>query len=439
MSERAQYAKMRQFLQEVPVVDTHEHLCFPQSAAASGRDILSMVQNTYIVDDLRSVGFGPREWSADIPAPQQWERVKQALARTANTTYCKVLRRVYRELFGGGEILELDYAAASALSLEHAAQGEAWYTSVMDRANICCSFVDKGQSTDFEYWLLSSGGKGGYHPGGRTSAPPEESGFARFRPVLRIDFFTYFFMPAARASLKDRLGGEAETLGELEEYLGRLMASLRRRGFVAIKSCLGYYRDLHFLPRRREEAEAAFRAGDGACEAEVRAFQDYVMFLLARLAGENGIPFQIHTGMRCFGAPYTTGAGPHELTELISSFPDTSFDLFHCGWPWTWQASAMVKSLPNAYLSLNWLTAISETQAENFLRECLDAVPFSKISLGGDCYYIEEAWAHLEIARDLLARVLVERLESGHFDESLCQSIGRAILRDNARRLYCLE
>ena len=438
MSKLAKYGEIRQFLQSISVVDTHEHFCFPRSVARGGRDVLTMIQNMYIVDDLRSVGFGPGEWAKTIPAPQQWERVKQALARTANTTYYKVLKRIYGELFGAGDILELDYDAASALSMERAAQGDAWYDAVMDRANIQWSLVDKGQTTDFEFWLLYDG-KDKPYPGGLTGEAPETAGYHRFRPILRIDFLTYCYMPRARKGLEDRLGVHVETLDELEAFLAELMSTLRQRGFMGIKSCLGYYRDLHFLPRKRSEAEAAFRAGDAATAEEARAFQDYIVYLLAGLAGEHGVVFEIHTGLRCFGSPYTTGNGPHELTELANRNPDTRFDFFHSGWPWTWQASAMAKSLPNVYLSLNWLTAINETQAEHFLQESLDAVPFSKITWGGDCYYVEEAWAHLEIMRDLLARVLAERLDAGHFDEELCRTMGRAILRDNALRLYGLE
>ena len=438
MSNSATYETIRKELQQISVVDTHEHFCFPRSAARSHRDILTMVQNMYIVDDLRSVGFGAREWGEDIPAPQQWERVKGALARTANTTYFKVLQRIYRELFGAGNILELDYDAASAPSLEHAAQGAAWYDAVMDRANIQCSLVDKGQSTDFEYWLLYNG-KGLPYSGGLTGDAPETSHYPRFLPILRIDFLAYCYMPRARKGLEDRLGARVETLDELEAFLRELLPTLRQRGFMGIKSCLGYYRDLHFLPRQRAEAEAAFRAGDSASPEQARAFQDYIIYLLAELAGQSGTVFEIHTGLRCFGSPYTTGNGPHELTELANRNPQTRFDFFHSGWPWTWQAAAMAKSLPNVYLSLNWLTAINETQAEHYLQESLDAVPFSKITWGGDCFYVEEAWAHLEIMRDLLARVLTERICSGHFDAELCRTMGRAILRDNAIRLYGLE
>lgn len=432
--------ELAEFIQQIPVVDTHEHFCFPHCLENSKRDILDMIQGMYLVDDLNSAGFGKAEWEAELAPEEKWLTVREALKKTRNTTYYKVLKLIFRDLYGVEEdVLTLDYARLSRCTQESAAKGAVWYDYVLgQRANIQVSLLDKGQTTDFEMWMLKNG-KGEAYEGGGPLYAPENANYHRFLPIFRTDFLSFGYLPGARQAVEQKFGVRVETFGEYEAFIGQAMASLKKRGFRGIKSTLGYYRDLHFLPQKREKAEKAWAQGAGAGPEEARAFQDYIVYLLAKAAGENDAVYEIHTGMRCFGSAYTTGNGPHELVELINRNPDTRFDLFHSGYPWVWQAAAMAKSIPNAYLSLNWLTVICETLAKNYLSECLDAVPYSKITWGGDCFYAEEAYAHCAMARRMLTELLTEKADSGHFDLELCKEIAAGILRNNAIGLYKLE
>ena len=62
--------ELAEFIQQIPVVDTHEHFCFPHCLENSKRDILDMIQGMYLVDDLNSAGFGKAEWEAEL-APEE--------------------------------------------------------------------------------------------------------------------------------------------------------------------------------------------------------------------------------------------------------------------------------------------------------------------------------------------------------------------------------
>ncbi|MEA4891662.1 MAG: amidohydrolase family protein [Peptococcaceae bacterium] len=432
--------ELAEFIGRIPVVDTHEHFCFPHCLKTDKRNILSMIQGMYITDDLRSAGFGSGDWAKAGSPEEKWRAVRAGLRKTRNTTYYKVLKLIFRELYQvEDDILTLDYAVLSRYTQESAAKGEEWYDYVLgDRANIQVSLLDKGQTTNFELWLLEKNKGGDCQGGGKTFAP-EKAGYHRFKPVFRTDFLSFGYLAGARTAVFEKFGIKIETFEEYEAFLAELMSTLKSRGFYGIKSTLGYYRDLNFLPQGREKAARAWAAGKDASAADARSFQDYIVYLLAKKAGEHDIVYEIHTGMRCFGSLYTKGNGPHELVELINANPDTRFDLFHSGYPWVWQASAMAKSIPNAYLSLNWLSVICETLTKNYLSESLDAVPYSKITWGGDCFYVEEAYAHCRMMRQILTEVLAEKAASGHYDLELCKEIAAGILRENAIALYGLK
>lgn len=427
------------YIQSLPILDTHEHFCFPEPLARERRDVLAYIRGTYLADDLRSVGFGEREWSIRETPEEKWERLKPYLERTQNTTYYCAFQMALRELFGLDEpVGRLDYADASAPIQAAAELGETWYRRVLRRANIVCSLIDRGQPTAFEAKLLDWPAL----PTSPIAEPlyaPEKSGVDLFLPVLRIDLLAFCCLPEARQSLAERFGVTARTFSEFDGFLDELMHTLPARGFYAVKSAMGYYRDLRFLPAGRHAAAAAWAAGETVSETELRAFQDYVVYRLATLCGETGTVFQIHTGLRCGDTPYTDRNGPHELAPLINANPSAHFDLFHAGWPWVHQAAAMAKSLPNVYLNLNWFTAISRMQATRQLTEILDTVPMHKITWGGDAFYVEEAWTHAAIVRAILAEALGGGLGRGYWSPEVCRRMARGILWENAAELYSLK
>ncbi len=149
--------------------------------------------------------------------------------------------------------------------------------------------------------------------------------------------------------------------------------------------------------------------------------------------------FQIHTGLSCCGARYPRSSSPHELIPLVCSNPETKFDLFHAGYPALDQAAAMVKAMPNAFINLNWLPAISAGVFQRYLTELLDLVPMTKIGWGGDAVLVEEVYAHSKLTRQFLTAVLSKKMAQGQYDLALCQEIAWRLLRQNGIELYGLE
>ena len=189
----------------------------------------------------------------------------------------------------------------------------------------------------------------------------------------------------------------------------------------------------------REKAARAWRAGPEAAPAERRCFVDFVVWRLAELAAAAGLPFQIHTGLSCCGARYPLKSDPKELVPLLCANPETKFDLFHAGYPDLDHAAAMVKAMPNAFVNLNWLPALSGRVFQRYLSELLDLAPMTKIGWGGDAVLVEEVYAHAKLTKQFLSSVLEEKMAQGRYGLDLCREIALRLLRQNGMELYGLE
>ena len=422
-------------------MDTHAHLSSPRLFAAQKRTALDLILGLYVRDDLRSMGFDPGLLGPGLAHREKWESLKPFLAKTRNTTYFQVVEIIFADLFGlEGDLLDRDWADISGPVDRSAERGQGWYDHVLkERCGLDLCLIDKGQATDFEMELAKTTSPDGSEDETWIKESPEKSGYGLFRPVLRIDLLAHAFKPGGVEAIQERFGLRVASFGEFEELLTSLIPDLPSRGFVALKSLLAYTTGLAHADPDRDKAARAWKKGLAADPAERRGFVDYVVWRLAELAGEAGLPFQIHTGISCCGARYLLSSEPHELVPLICSHPETKFDLFHAGFPALGQAAAMAKGMPNVFVNLNWLPAISGAVFKRYLSELLDLVPMTKIVWGSDAVQVEEVYAHSELTRRLLSAVLSEKIDQGRYGPDLCREIAWRLLRQNGIDLYGLE
>jgi glucuronate isomerase len=73
------------------------------------------------------------------------------------------------------------------------------------------------------------------------------------------------------------------------------------------------------------------------------------------------------------------------------------------------------------------------------LHELIETVPGNKImAFGGDSVTVEMAYAHSRMARQVVARVLSEKVADGYMPEDEAISLAGRILRDNPAELFKL-
>jgi predicted TIM-barrel fold metal-dependent hydrolase len=163
------------------------------------------------------------------------------------------------------------------------------------------------------------------------------------------------------------------------------------------------------------------------------------MHTVCEKCAEFNLPFEIHTGLQAGNFNKLTYTNPLLLDNLIRDYRKVNFVLFHGGFPYIYEIGVLAKYFPNVYLDACWLSDISISSYKRALSEWLEIVPSNKIfAWGGDQNIIEHSYASLLLAKDLIADVFVEKIDSGYFNKNLALSVMKKILRDNPVNLYKL-
>ncbi len=434
-------------LAEVQLIDTHEHIVAEEVRLGEILDFTYLLPH-YLSSDLLSSGMSPDDLEA-IRGParamldglrrgihprdpgypflerlperepsqeEKWRRFAPYWERTRNTGYARCILIAIRDLFGIADLNESTYQAISEALQDSNNKG--WYRDVLkERAGIEISVLDRG-STDVDRTL--------------------------FAPSIRFDHFV---------DIRDlidlrKLEYETDTaIQSLDDLVLALQVDMTRRvndGMVAAKTGLAYQRIIDYGEVTKHEAEQAFNRlfrhpQQRVSWEEAKPFQDYMMHQIIRQAIEHDRPIQIHTGLQEGNGNVISNSRPTHLTHLFIRYPNARFDVFHASYPYHHELAALAKNFPNVYPDMCWVHIISPTIAANILHEWLETVPVNKIlGFGGDFIIVEGAYGHAVMARQVVARVLSEKVEVGYFSEEEALSFGRMILRENARELFRL-
>jgi len=183
-------------------------------------------------------------------------------------------------------------------------------------------------------------------------------------------------------------------------------ATARTHGFAALKTI------------------AAYRGG-------LRLDDDHPLWQVLEANQRTGspLPVQVHCG---FGDPdlLLPLADPGWLKPVIERFPETPFVLLHC-YPFVREAGWLAHVYANVYFDLS-LTIPYVARPAEMLRQALELAPVSKLLYASDAARAPELYfLAAKRWREALAEVLPELLPAGEAEEA-----GRAILRENALRLY---
>jgi predicted TIM-barrel fold metal-dependent hydrolase len=252
--------------------------------------------------------------------------------------------------------------------------------------------------------------------------------------------------PADIQKLEQLTGVSITTLSGLKQALEKRFEQAVKAGMVAVKTLLAYQREIFFREVEEPDARRDFESlvqGDHKLpegfrrriDRPFRNLEDHMFHQVMKLADAHGIPVQIHTGLN--NANFIANSNPVHLTNLFFLYPRTKFDLFHIGYPYLGELSALAKSFANVYIDFCWAHIISPTASRRALDEFLDTVPSNKIlAFGGDFIYPELSYAHAKMARRNLAQVLARKVEDGFCNESEALELSRRLLHDNAARLF---
>jgi hypothetical protein len=407
--------RIRDYVDQMRVVDTHEHLMNPAGISKSGMCDFTLLLHHYADDDLKSAGMSKpgfeRILSDSLSVPDKWKEIETYWNGSSNTAYNRAVLLTAEKLFGINDINAGTVVELSA-RIKNAYKGD-WLNQVLkDKCRLDYVVVDGSD---------------------RSFGDP-----AMFRYVKRFDYINIDSRGKIGAISK-RCNSEMNTLDDLVSAMEKEFRESFRDGCVAVKIGVAYNRILFFDEVSREKATESLNkimihGSDASLPfEEVKPLQDYLTHRLLDLASEEKIPVQIHTGLQAGDGNIIENSNPVHLANLFLKFRDVKFILFHGGYPYGGELATLAKNFRNVYIDMCWLYIISPSYSERYLNEWLETVPANKImAFGGDFHNVEGVYGHLLFARQVVANVLIEKVRSRYITENEAIKIAGMILHDNA-------
>ncbi|MSU25016.1 MAG: hypothetical protein EXS32_14510 [Opitutus sp.] len=416
---------MREFIKHLPIVDVHEHH-LPEIILQRDVNLLQLFQQSYAGWAQARPYCLPSESRDSDPmlagaGPTTWESLVPFLDHSGSNSFVRNLVRAIVELHGDGpaEITRDNWQALDA-AVRAAHRRPDWQREVLHRARVTTVITDAYNDP-----LLD----------------PRPALGANYRSVMRINSLALGWHPASRDhngncahELLKRVGLKADSFDEYLVALDQLVAGLAARGQVALKNSLAYDRDINFDEPDERLARAAW--GQAAPPpVERKAFGDFIVDHLCRIAATRNVPVQMHLGTGIIRSSHPLG-----VAGLIERHPRTRFLLMHLAYPWSRDLLGMAFVYRNIWLDLTWSFLLSPSHFKLALHEAIEVLPNeTRMMLGGDNWHVEETYGAMQTARQLIAEVLEEKLAGGYFNRTTAERLARRILHENARDFFRLD
>ena len=409
--------RIRNYIDSMRVVDTHEHLMNPGGIAKSSMCDFTLLLHHYADDDIKSAGMPKAEFDGlltdSIPVMEKWNVIKPHWENSKNTAYNRVVLLTIKELFGFDR---LDETTVEPISIKIKEVYETdWFNYV----------IEEKCKADF---VIVDGND-------RSYGDP-----AKLRYVQR---FGYYGLSSQKdfENLADKNSMKIQSVDDLTASLEKDFQKALENGFVAVKNGTAYSRSQFYEDVDKETAEKIFAKIQNSKKPlafeSVKPLSDYMWHRTIELARKYNKPIQIHTGLQAGDGNYIENSNPALLANLFLKYRDVKFILFHGGYPYGGELATLAKNFQNVYIDLCWLYIISPSYSERYLHEWLETVPANKImAFGGDYHNIENVYGHLLFAKQIIGSVLVDKVKDGYFSEGEAIKIAEMLLHDNAVELF---
>ena len=414
------YRRIRAAIDAVPAIDTHDHLRpFEQipnmdnTDRGKGMTLRGIWQGSYYtwIHPLTP-------WPEGGTFDEWWNKAKPDFQNARATSFYRYVLPAFRDLYNV-DFETMSDAEARQLNdrIFDNYRDQQWLQQVVtERANIELMFIDP-------YWARFK----------------FERAYTFAVAVLNVTTTVDGFHASEFKNQFDSPYWFAEQQGKqvtsLEEYLAAIesvFAKAVESDAVCLKTTLAYLRTLDFENVPRERAEKAFgRMRSELTSAEIKDFQDFIMWRLCELSAKYDLPFQIHTGQARI-----QGSNPMLLVDLIAANPKTKFVLFHGGFPWVGETGVIAMRHKNVWIDSVWLPQLSYTMAKRAYQEWLEVMPSDRIMWGADTIQAEGIYAATVWTRQCLSEALAEKVQRGELREEHAVRIGQQVMRDNALKLF---
>jgi hypothetical protein len=415
------YRRLKQHLDSIPAIDTHDHLWpfdrlpgYVETEQGRGMNLASLWRNSYFTWIHRI-----RPWQDRMKFDDWWKTAKHDFDDARATSFYRYQLPAFADLYGVDfdRITDEQARELNRKIFENYKDQKWLYHVITERANIELMFNDP-------YWARFA----------FKNEYPFAVGVLNVTTLVRGFHESEFKNPLD--SPFDFARKQKLRLESLDDYLlvlDKLFQEARQSGCVCLKSTLAYQRTLQFEDVTKPRAAAIFgKPRSELTPADVKAFEDFIMWRLVELSAKHELPFQIHTGQARI-----QGSNPMLLVDLIEANPSTKFILFHGGFPWVGETGViLMRHSSHVWIDSVWLPTLSYSTAKRAFHEWLEIMPSTRIMWGADCNHAEGIYGATEWTRRCLAEVLAEKVARRELREEHARRIGKQIMRNNALALF---
>jgi len=408
----------------IPLIDPHTHIDASDPASRSLADILGY---HYYTELAHSTGMDRADMDPSLEPRERVRRLCLRLPALANTVQHSWLLEISRLLLDL-PLQRIDGTNWEALweAAQKKMSGPGWPEEVLRRSNIEKVFLTN-----------------------RFDDPLEGFDTGRFIPCLRCDDLVFrLHDPDVAGRLRKTTGIQVENLTTLRRALEAVVSRFRARGAKALALSL----PPEFSPEPESEGSAGAAlskalSGRRANSQDRERLARHVLWVLADLAQETGLPFDLMIGVSRHvyesGVPQGTDlfdrrTSLYQYRALFNAFPRVLFPVSVLAHDQNPELVAYAWIFPNVVAMGHWWYSNIPAFIAQDARSRLQAVPAAKqIGYYSDMYKLEFGLPKFNMYRKVLAQVLAEDFVQGRgFGEEEAIALARTVLRDNVERIY---
>jgi hypothetical protein len=320
--------------------------------------------------------------------------------------------------------------------------GTTYFNSILDKINIESSVANRAMMPDyldakrFPWVFFADSFMWPFNNERETGRNPDEGVFIPLQEKMLHRWMQQVSVTKLPASFADYLS-----------FISRVLEDNARRGGIAMKFEVAYFRPMSFSDPTSSQAEDIYRrfiTGGIPTENEYRTFQDYIFRYLVQEGGRLHLPVHIHTAIG-IGDYFNLSQSNIMSLETVLRDPryaSTTFVMIHGGYPLEREA-IWLAAMKNVYLDSSFgELAQYPSEFKHTLKMWLETFP-DKITFGTDCFPYnqvlgaeESYWLGAYSSRTALAAALAEMISEGEVTEPRALELAHAYLHDTAVKLY---
>jgi hypothetical protein len=232
------------------------------------------------------------------------------------------------------------------------------------------------------------------------------------------------------------------------KFIRRVLEDNQKKGGIAMKFEVAYFRPTTFSDPTREQAENIYKqyafGGHTPSEKDYRTFQDYIFRYLLQEGGRLHLPVHIHTAIGIGDYFNLSQSNVMNLESVLRDprYASTTFVLIHGGYPLEREA-IWLAAMKNVYLDSSFGELAQYPSAfKETLKMWLETFP-DKVTFGTDCFPYnqvlgaeESYWLGAYSSRTALTAALAEMISENEITEAHALELAHGYLHDNAVKLY---